>query len=129
MNTIIFSNATVVQTKRPFAVTSNVDVVVKGDKIEAVGPSLASKYPKAKVIDVSDKIIMPGMVCSHHHFYSVLSRGMLVKTGSQNDLTQVLKEWWWRLDRALDEESVYYSALICSLEAILWNHNLYRSPC
>jgi len=119
MNTIVFTNATVVQTKKPFAVTANVDVVVKGDKIEAVGPSLATKYPKAKVIDVTNKIIMPGMVCSHHHFYSVLSRGMLVKTGPQNDLTQVLKEWWWRLDRALDEESVYYSALICSLEAIM----------
>ncbi len=25
---------------------------------------------------------------------------------------------WWRLDRALDEESLYYSGLICSLEAI-----------
>ncbi|WP_142793448.1 amidohydrolase family protein, partial [Klebsiella pneumoniae] len=29
-----------------------------------------------------------------------------------------LKNLWWRLDRALDEESLYYSGLICSLEAI-----------
>jgi cytosine/adenosine deaminase-related metal-dependent hydrolase len=28
------------------------------------------------------------------------------------------KNLWWRLDRALDEESLYYSGLICSLEAI-----------
>jgi cytosine/adenosine deaminase-related metal-dependent hydrolase len=58
------------------------------------------------------------MVCAHHHFYSGLSRGMLVKAGPQNDFIQVLKEWWWRLDRALDEEACLYSSLICSIDAI-----------
>jgi len=42
----------------------------------------------------------------------------LVSAGPQNDFIQVLKEWWWRLDRALDEEACYYSSLICSLDAI-----------
>jgi hypothetical protein len=34
------------------------------------------------------------------------------------DFISTLKNLWWRLDRALDEESLYYSGLICSLEAI-----------
>ena len=43
---------------------------------------------------------------------------MMISAGPQTDLIQILKEWWWRLDRALDEESLYYSSLICTLDAI-----------
>ena len=119
MSTILFSDARVVQTMPPFSVSEHVDVVVKDDLIVAVGPSLGSSYPDARVFDASGKTIIAGMVCSHHHYYSGLSRGMLAKAGVQEDFIQVLKEWWWRLDRALDEEAVYYSSLICSIDAIM----------
>ena len=114
----ILKNGTVVQTTSPYEVTERVDVVIKDDVIAEVGKNLSEKYPFATVYDVEGKLVMPGMVCSHHHYYSGLSRGMLVSSGPQNDFIQILKEWWWRVDRALDEESVYYSSLICSLDAI-----------
>ncbi len=103
---------------KPYTFEKGVDVVVKDDVIVAVGKNLASEYPEAKVYDVEGKTVMPGMVCSHHHYYSGLSRGMLVSSGPQTDFIQILKEWWWRLDRALDEESLYYSSLISSIDAI-----------
>ncbi|USE35781.1 putative aminohydrolase SsnA [Endozoicomonas sp. SCSIO W0465] len=34
------------------------------------------------------------------------------------DFVSTLKNLWWRLDRAIDEEILYYSGLICSLDAI-----------
>jgi putative selenium metabolism protein SsnA len=114
----IFSNARVVQTMPPFSVEEGLDVVVKDDMIVAVGKNAGSSYPGANVFDANGKTIIPGLVCSHHHYYSGLSRGMLVQAGAQNDFIQVLKEWWWRLDRALDEEALYYSSLICSIDAI-----------
>ena len=114
----IFSQARVVQTTPPFQVLEAVDVVVKDDTIVAVGTGAGSAYPGAKVFDASGKTLVPGMVCAHHHYYSGLSRGMLVQAGVQEDFIQVLKEWWWRLDRALDEEALYYSSLICSIDAI-----------
>ncbi len=114
----IFSQARVVQTTPPFQVLEAVDVVVKDDTIVAVGADAGSAYPGAKVFDASGKTLIPGMVCAHHHYYSGLSRGMLVQAGVQEDFIQVLKEWWWRLDRALDEEAVYYSSLISSIDAI-----------
>ncbi|MDC7245388.1 MAG: putative aminohydrolase SsnA [Sphaerochaetaceae bacterium] len=114
----ILKNGTVVQTTAPYEVTEHVDVVIKDDVIAEVGKNLSEKYPLATVYDVEGKLVMPGMVCSHHHYYSGLSRGMLVSSGPQTDFIQILKEWWWRVDRALDEESVYYSSLICSLDAI-----------
>lgn len=119
MATTIFTNARVVQTSIPFSVQESVDVVVQDDLIVAVGTGVGTSYPGANVFDATGKTIIPGMVCSHHHFYSGLSRGMLVQAGPQRDFIQVLKEWWWRLDRALDEEAVYYSSLICSIDAIM----------
>ena len=118
MEVKILKNGTVVQTAAPYQVLTGVDVVIKDDMIAEVGKNLSSSYPEAKVYDVEGKIVMPGMVCSHHHYYSGLSRGMLVSSGPQTDFIQILKEWWWRVDRALDEEAVYYSSLICSLDAI-----------
>ncbi len=61
---------------------------------------------------------MPGIVCAHNHFYSGLSRGIMANIAPCPDFISTLKNLWWRLDRALDEESLYYSGLICSLEAI-----------
>ncbi|MHC1692205.1 MAG: putative aminohydrolase SsnA [Sphaerochaetaceae bacterium] len=118
MSTTVIANARIVQTMPPFSVSEGVDVVVKNDTIVAVGKNAAASYPGARIIDGSGKTVIPGMVCSHHHYYSGLSRGMLISAGLQNDFIQVLKEWWWRLDRGLDEEACYYSSLICSIDAI-----------
>ncbi|MGI6432299.1 MAG: amidohydrolase family protein [Sphaerochaetaceae bacterium] len=114
----LFVNATLIQSGEEISITSNVDVAVCDTLIVEVGKHLKQRYPHFQIIDCTDKLLVPGFVCSHHHYYSALSRGMLVSSGPQNDFIQVLKEWWWRLDRALDEEAIYYSSLICSLDAI-----------
>lgn len=106
------------QTQSPFAVTEGVDIVIVDDVITKVGKDAALNLKADKVIDGKNKTVIPGNVCSHHHYYSGLSRGMLISAGVQEDFIQVLKEWWWRLDRGLDEEACYYSSLICSIDAI-----------
>jgi len=107
------------QTEPPFEVTEGVDIVITGDLITTIGSGVASGVKADKVIDGRGKVVIPGNVCAHHHYYSGLSRGMQITAGPQTDFIQVLKEWWWRLDRGLDEEACYYSSLICSIDAIL----------
>ncbi|MFA6783850.1 MAG: amidohydrolase family protein, partial [Sphaerochaeta sp.] len=118
MSTIVIKNTRVMQTMPPFAVSEGVDVVIQDDIILAVHANAGSTVKADRIIDGSHKTVIPGNVCGHHHYYSGLSRGMLISAGPQNDFIQVLKEWWWRLDRGLDEEACYYSSLICSLDAI-----------
>ena len=118
MADILIRNITIMETQPPFTVTENADVVITGSVIEKAGKGAGAGVEAEKVIDGSGRILIPGNVCAHHHYYSGLSRGMLISAGPQTDFIQVLKEWWWRLDRALDEESVYYSSLICSMEAV-----------
>ena len=118
MADIIIRNIRVMQTEPPFDIEEGVDVIITGSEIERVGKGAAEGVSAPTVIDGTGRTLIPGNVCAHHHYYSGLSRGMLISAGPQTDFIQVLKEWWWRLDRALDEEACYYSSLICSLDAI-----------
>jgi len=106
------------QTMTPVSVKENQDIVIRDSLIEKVGKDAAKDIVADKVIDGTNKVVIPGNVCAHHHYYSGLSRGMLISAGAQTDFIQVLRQWWWRLDRGLDEEACYYSSLICSLDAI-----------
>ncbi|WP_199062826.1 putative aminohydrolase SsnA [Serratia sp. ASV30] len=114
---LILTNATGVQLD-PASVQQGIDIAIEGALIKEVGQGLAAKYPQAEVRNMHGKWVMPGIVCAHNHFYSGLSRGIMANIAPSPDFISTLKNLWWRLDRALDEESLYYSGLICSLEAI-----------
>ncbi|TCS38976.1 putative aminohydrolase SsnA [Reinekea marinisedimentorum] len=113
----ILLNAMAVQFQ-PALVKEGIDIAVENGVIVEVGNGLAEKYPSAETKNMNGKLVMPGIVCSHNHFYSGLARGIMADIAPTPDFISVLKNLWWRLDRALDEESLYYSGLICSLEAI-----------
>ncbi|MDN5332887.1 MAG: hypothetical protein PWP59_149 [Sphaerochaeta sp.] len=118
MATTVIKQTRIMQTQPPFEVQQGVDIVIVDDVITKVGKGVAENIQADKVIDGRGKTVIPGNVCSHHHYYSGLSRGMLASAGPQTDFIQILKEWWWRIDRALDEEACYYSSLISSIDAI-----------
>ncbi len=113
---LLIKNATVVQFQ-PASVSEGMDILVKDNQIIEVGTALDSSRA-TKVIDASGRLVMPGIVCSHNHFYSGLSRGVMAEIKPSPDFVSTLKNLWWRLDRALDEEILYYSGLVCSLESI-----------
>lgn len=68
-------------------------------------------------IDGTGKLAIPGLVNAHTHLYSSLARGMALPGFSPQTFTQILEQLWWRLDKALDPESVRVSALIGAMEA------------
>jgi putative selenium metabolism protein SsnA len=70
-----------------------------------------------KTLDLSGKFLMPGMVCGHTHLYSALARGMPAPKKTPHNFYEILKYVWWTLDRALDDEAVYYSTLVGLLDA------------
>lgn len=110
---LILKNVTAVQL-HPAKVQEAVDIAIENDVIVAIGDALTQRYPDASYKEMHGRIVMPGIVCSHNHFYSGLSRGIMANIAPCPDFISTLKNLWWRLDRALDEESLYYSGLICS---------------
>jgi len=61
----------------------------------------------------------PGLVCGHHHLYSSLARGMPAPDSTPTSFRQILEKIWWRLDVALDLDTVYWSAKLGAMEALM----------
>ncbi len=114
---IVLKNANTIHFHPPL-LRENVDVIIDGGFIIEVGQNAAKKYRASKTIDLANKYISPGIVCSHNHFYSAFARGIQARIKPSKDFVGILEHLWWRLDRALDEETLYYSGLVGALEAI-----------
>lgn len=93
------------------------DLRVRGDEIVERGVGLAAQGEE--VLDLEGRVVIPGMVCAHHHLYSALARGMPAPSSSPRNFRELLEKIWWRLDRALDAETVEVSALAGTAEAAL----------
>ena len=58
------------------------------------------------------------MVCAHHHLYSSLARGMPAPDETPHSFLSILENVWWRLDVALDLDTLYWSAALGAAEAL-----------
>jgi len=99
----------------PFA--GKCDLRIDGGIISQRGESLPAVGGE-ETIDIAGNVVIPGMVCAHTHLYSSLARGMASPARRPLNFRQILGHIWWKLDRALDEETVYYSALAGALESL-----------
>ena len=88
---------------------------VEGGRVVALG----GRRGEGERRDCSGCLILPGNVCAHTHLYSALARGMPYALEPPQNFVQILQRVWWRLDRALDDESVRASALVGGMEALL----------
>lgn len=92
------------------------DLRIEAGRIVERGVQLSERDGDA-VINLSGKLILPGLVCAHTHLYSALARGMPAPPRAPANFQEILELIWWRLDRALDEETIYWSALAGALDA------------
>ncbi|HUV72860.1 MAG TPA: putative aminohydrolase SsnA [Anaerolineae bacterium] len=95
-------------------------LLIQGDRIVAVGTTteLRKLYPREETLDAAGKLVMPGTICAHTHFYGAFARGMALKTEAPSNFPQILEYLWWRLDKALNPDDVRSSALVCLVDAI-----------
>jgi putative selenium metabolism protein SsnA len=101
---------------------------IEGAQIAERGPALTPAAGE-EVLDLEAALVLPGLVNAHTHLYSVLARGMPGPAAPPRSFVEILERVWWRLDRALDEESIYLSGLVGALEAarsgttVLFDHH------
>lgn len=126
MLTFLLGNGTVVRGFAPAGAASpevipDGGVAWQGERILAVGPlaELRRKFGSAHFVDARAGLILPGLINLHHHFYSALARGLDPGAPMRN-FTEILDRLWWRLDRALDAETVRVSALLSAADCIRW---------
>ena len=93
---------------------AQLDLGVVGDRL--VDPAtLAADTP---VLDARGTTVIPGLVVAHTHLYSALARGMPGPPAPTPTFRAILENVWWRLDRALDAQSLASSAAVGAVEAL-----------
>ena len=76
-------------------------VAIEGGRVVAAAPAGAAR------LACPDGDIEPGAVCAHTHLYSGLARyGVPAADPPPQSFLQILQRVWWRLDRALDSQSL-----------------------
>ncbi len=125
----VFRNATVITVDSPGVIEGG-DVLVRGDTIEAVGPSL--EVPEGTLeIDASGGILTPGFVDSHRHMWQTALRGY----GGDWALSQYFVFYYLQWGEVFRPEDVYAGNLLSALESVDtgvtttldWSHGL-RNP-
>jgi len=117
MSTLLIKNGTVVTLGGTNRVIDDGAVLVEGGRIKQLGKSGDFEGPYDAVIDARNKVVLPGFINAHMHFYSTMVRG-LGKMEPAADFLGVLNKLWWRLDKQLVLDDCYYSALVPLIDAI-----------
>jgi len=115
---LLIKGGTVVTLGEDNKVLPGHSVLCEGGKISRIAPDAELQGAAAKkVIDAHGKVVMPGFINSHMHFYSTMVRG-LGKAAPSKDFAEVLTNLWWRLDKKLLLDDCYYSALLPLVDAV-----------
>lgn len=117
---MIITNSKIITWDKDRAIITGQALVIQNTKIIDIGltSEIIEKYPSEKLFDANGKILMPGFICAHTHFYGLFSRGLYIPGEAPKDFPEILKKLWWPLDSSLLGEDVKYSALICLVDAI-----------
>jgi putative selenium metabolism protein SsnA len=119
MSQTLIIHGTVVSPGSPDFVIEDGAVCVEGTTIADVGTTkeLVGKYPAASTVNAAGRVVMPGMVNGHMHLYSTFACGLAGEPAF--NFPEILKKLWWKLDRALSMEDVYYSAMVPYYRSII----------
>jgi putative selenium metabolism protein SsnA len=108
---LLIDNGTIVTRDPACPFIENGGVAVEGAVIREVGTGLRERYPQADYIDARGRLVMPGFINTHMHYYSTFARGMSLGGKPATTFGEVLSGLWWRLDKQLTLEDVYYSCV------------------
>jgi len=117
MDKVLITNGIILALNPQEPVLYNTDLLLEEGKISRLAEHGSIREKDVQEIDAAGKVIMPGFINVHHHFYSTLVRG-LGKAAPSHDFNEVLENLWWRLDKQLLMDDIYYSALISVLDAV-----------
>ncbi|MEA3454463.1 MAG: amidohydrolase [Candidatus Caldatribacteriota bacterium] len=106
---LIIKNARIYE-KRKLSTTKS--ILIEENKIVKIGHNFSDEN-KHKILDISGRIILPGLIDCHTHLYQTFGRGLM----DDLHITKWL-EIIWQFPHLFSEEALYYSTLLGAMEAI-----------
>lgn len=89
------------------------DILISGNKISRIADNIEHEH-NFKIIDGTDKAIIPGLVNGHTHTGMTLFRGY----GDDHDLQTWLTKYVWPAEKELTDEDIYWGVQLACLEMI-----------
>jgi putative selenium metabolism protein SsnA len=120
MSELLITNGRIITWVGDNEIIENGAVLVQNGRITSIGSraDLIAQHPTAAQLDARGQLVMPGNICAHTHFYGAFARGMGIPGPPPQDFPDILERLWWRLDSALLDIDIEYSALVCLADAI-----------
>lgn len=117
---LLIGNGRVITHNNKKTYLENGCVAIKDNIILEVGDTdeLKAKYKNYEFIDTEGKIIMPGLINTHHHIYSAFARGLILNNPPARNFTDILKNVWWKIDKKLKLEDIKYSAYTTLIDCV-----------
>jgi len=100
------------------SVVDNGWLLARDGLIAGLGPGEAPRQTSDRTeIDAAGMTLLPGLLNTHMHLYSMYSRG--IATGrSSSGFIDVLQDLWWRLDRSLQKDACWMSAMFSGMDCL-----------
>ena len=112
---ILIRGAVVISMDRDIGDFANADVLIEGGKIREVRPGIAADPASTAVVDGRDRIVIPGFVDTHHHFYQGILRNILPDGLVRPDYMRDVND---RLTAVYVPNDVYAGTLVTALGMI-----------
>ncbi|MGL5949967.1 MAG: putative aminohydrolase SsnA [Cetobacterium sp.] len=95
-------------------------IAIEDNLIKKIGKTkeLREEFKECQFIDAKGKIIMPGLINTHHHIYSAFARGLNMGGAESKSFREILENIWWKIDKKITLEDVKYSAYSTFVESI-----------
>jgi len=90
-------------------------VLLRAGRFAAIAPlaDLRARHPGARVVDLPDHLMMPGLIDTHTHLTQSLGKSLVF-----GEPSEIFRRIWVPLEGSLDEEMVYLSSKLAALECL-----------
>jgi 5-methylthioadenosine/S-adenosylhomocysteine deaminase len=106
---LIIKNARIYKNRK---LSNMKSILIEGNKIVKIDRNFSDE-DEHKILDISGRIIIPGLIDCHTHLYQTFGRGLM----DDLHITKWL-EIIWQFPHLFSEEALYYSTLLGAMEAI-----------
>ncbi len=117
MSSLLITNGHLVTLDGANRFIANGSVYIEDRHIVEVGAAAEVRRDADRCVDARGSVVLPGLINAHHHLYSTFARGFTPPGTAARNFEEILSKLWWKLDKALDAEDVYYSALLALMDA------------